>query len=319
VIAQFQPKGLSTMNTLVQTSESNNETIAERRRVLGGLTALAGVAAAAAVNAQGAAASSAVAADANAVAGNKPLKGKSAIVTGARNNQGRAYAIALAAIGADVVVHYHRAETKDQAEETARLVRAQGAKAVLVQCDLGELANVKKVFDAAQSNFGRIDILVNTVGYIVKKPMAEITEADYERSHRANTKAILFTMQEAARRMGDNGRIINIGTSLTAGSAPGYSLYAGTKASGEEFVRMLSKEIGKRGITVNNIAPGPLDNPFFHQAETPQSVAFATNLSVSGRLGKESDITPVVAFLASPQSQWVNGQTLFVNGGYLTR
>ncbi|TAG46968.1 MAG: SDR family oxidoreductase [Betaproteobacteria bacterium] len=291
--------------------------IAGRRRVLGGLTALAGVAAAAAANAQ--AQTSAPASAAATAAADKPLKGKAAIVTGARNNQGRAYAAALAAMGADVVVHYHRAETKDQAEETARMVRANGAKAVLLQGDLADLANVKKVFDAAQSNFGRIDILVNTVGYIVKKPMAEITEADYERSHRANTKAILFTMQEAARRMGDNGRVINIGTSLTAGSAPGYSLYAGTKASGEEFVRMLSKEIGKRGITVNNIAPGPLDNPFFHQAETPQSAAFAANLSVSGRLGKESDITPVVAFLAGPQSQWVNGQTLFVNGGYLTR
>ncbi|TAG04194.1 MAG: SDR family oxidoreductase [Betaproteobacteria bacterium] len=291
--------------------------IAGRRRVLGGFTALAGVAAAAAINAQ--AQTSASASAAATAAADKPLKGKAAIVTGARNNQGRAYAAALAAMGADVLVHYHRAETKDQAEETARMVRANGAKAVLVQGDLADLPNVKMVFDAAQSNFGRIDVLVNTVGFIVKKPMAEITETDYERSHRANTKAMLFCMQEAARRMGDNGRIINIGTSLTAGSAPGYSLYAGTKASGEEFVRMLSKEIGKRGITVNNIAPGPLDNPFFHQAETPQSAAFAANLSVSGRLGKESDITPVVAFLAGPQSQWVNGQTLFVNGGYLTR
>jgi NAD(P)-dependent dehydrogenase (short-subunit alcohol dehydrogenase family) len=301
------------MNTFAQSNESNDEIIASRRRVLGGLTALAGVVAASAVDAQAQTASAAT------TTSDKPLKGKAAIVTGARNNQGRAYAIALAAMGADVVVHYHRAETKDQAEETARSVRAQGAKAVLVQGDLAELVNVKNVFDAAQSNFGRIDILVNTVGYIVKKPMAEITEADYERSHRANTKAILFTMQEAARRMNDNGRIINLGTSLTAGSAPGYSLYAGTKASGEEFTRMLSKEIGKRGITVNTIAPGPLDNPFFHQAETPQSAAFAANLSVSGRLGKESDITPVVAFLAGPQSQWVSGQTLFVNGGYLTR
>lgn len=305
------------MNTLTQTTESNDEMIAGRRRVLGGFTALAGVAAAAAINAQ--AQTSASASAAATAAADKPLKGKAAIVTGARNNQGRAYAAALAAMGADVLVHYHRAETKDQAEETARMVRANGAKAVLVQGDLADLPNVKMVFDAAQSNFGRIDVLVNTVGFIVKKPMAEITETDYERSHRANTKAMLFCMQEAARRMGDNGRIINIGTSLTAGSAPGYSLYAGTKASGEEFVRMLSKEIGKRGITVNNIAPGPLDNPFFHQAETPQSAAFAANLSVSGRLGKESDITPVVAFLAGPQSQWVNGQTLFVNGGYLTR
>jgi NAD(P)-dependent dehydrogenase (short-subunit alcohol dehydrogenase family) len=82
---------------------------------------------------------------------------------------------------------------------------------------------------------------------------------------------------------------------------------------------MLSKEIGRRGITVNNIAPGPLDNTFFHAAETPQSAQFAANLAIQGRLGKEADVTPVVEFLASPGSAWVTGQTLFVNGGYLTR
>jgi NAD(P)-dependent dehydrogenase (short-subunit alcohol dehydrogenase family) len=308
------PNALTT--SAVTLSTSNLDVANSRRRLLGNLGAIAAAATATVVGAGQAKAQSN---QSQSSTTDKPLKGKVAIVTGARNNQGRAYAAALAAMGADVVVHYHRAETKDQADQTAAMVRAQGVKAVLVQGDLGEVANVKKVFDAAQSNFGRIDILVNTVGYIVKKPMAELTEADYERSHRANTKAILFSMQEAARRMSDNGRVINLGTSLTAGSAPGYSLYAGTKASGEEFTRMLSKEVGKRGITVNNIAPGPLDNSFFQAAETPQSAAFAATLSVSGRLGKESDITPVVAFLASPQSQWINGQTLFVNGGYLTR
>jgi NAD(P)-dependent dehydrogenase (short-subunit alcohol dehydrogenase family) len=278
-----------------------------RRNMLAGLGALAG---AAGLGAAGAA---------NAQTGAKLLQGKAAIVTGARNNQGRAFAVALAALGADVVVHYHREATRDQAEETAKLVRAKGSKAVLVSGDLAELANVKKVFDAAQTSFGKLDILVNTVGVIIKKPVVEVTEADYERSHRANIKAIFFTMQEAAKRMAENGRIINIGTSLTAGAAPGYALYGGTKAPGEEFTRMLAKEIGKRGITVNNVAPGPLDNPFFHSMETPQSTAFAAGLSVAGRLGKESDITPVVEFLASPQSQWVTGQTLWVNGGYLTR
>ncbi len=295
-------------------TETAQVDLPRRRQLLGGLTAMAsaGLAAAAAGTAQAQTAPA-------AATESKPLKGKAAIVTGARNNQGRAYAAALAAMGADVVVHYHRSETKDQADETARLVRAQGVRAVLVQGDLADLPNVKKLFDTAQSSFGKIDILVNTVGYIIKKPVADLTEADYERSHRANTKAILFTMQEAARRMADNGRVINIGTSLTAGAAPGYALYAGTKASGEEFTRMMSKEVGKRGITVNNIAPGPLDNPFFHGQETPQSTAFAAGLSAAGRLGRESDITPVVAFLAGPQSQWVNGQTLWVNGGYLTR
>jgi NAD(P)-dependent dehydrogenase (short-subunit alcohol dehydrogenase family) len=302
------------MNSIENSIEVTDTTRVNRRRALGGLSALAGMVAAGAASAQAVPAGAA-----SNTASNKPLKGKAAIVTGARNNQGRAYAIALAALGADIVVHYHRAETKDQAEETARLVRAQGARVQLVQGDLADVPNVKKMFDTAQASFGKVDILVNTVGYIVKKPMAELTEADYERSHRANSKAILFTMQEAARRMTDFGRVINIGTSLTAGSAPGYSLYAGTKAGGEEFARMMAKEVGKRGITVNNIAPGPLDNSFFHAAETPQSTAFAASLSVAGWLGKESDITPVVAFLAGSESQWITGQTLWANGGYLTR
>lgn len=282
---------------------------ASRRRLLGGM-------AVAAVAAAGASAQTMSAPGAQPT---KPLKGKVAIVTGARNNQGRAYAVALAALGADVMLHFHREQTRDQNEETARLVRGQGVRVALAHGDLGDAINVQKVFDAAQDAFGRIDIVVNTVGLIIKKPLAEVTEAEYERSQRANTKAALFVMQQSARRMADGGRIIHIGTSLTAGSAPGYALYAGTKAPAEEFTRMLAKEVGKRGITVNNIAPGPLDNPFFHAAETPQSAAFAANLSVSGRLGKESDITPVVEFLASPQAQWVNGQVLWVNGGYLTR
>jgi NAD(P)-dependent dehydrogenase (short-subunit alcohol dehydrogenase family) len=291
-----------------QTLDLQSATAHSRRRLLGGM--------AAAVAAVGASAQTVPSPAAQPA---KPLKGKVAIVTGARNNQGRAYAVALAALGADVMLHFHREQTRDQNEETARFVRGQGVRVALAHGDLGDAGNVQKVFDAAHEAFGRIDIVVNTVGLIIKKPLAEVTEAEYERSQRANTKAALFVMQQASRRMADGGRIIHIGTSLTAGSAPGYALYAGTKAPAEEFTRMLAKEVGKRGITVNNIAPGPLDNPFFHAAETPQSAAFAANLSVSGRLGKESDITPVVEFLASPQAQWVNGQVLWVNGGYLTR
>jgi NAD(P)-dependent dehydrogenase (short-subunit alcohol dehydrogenase family) len=299
---------MSTLNSTIANASNND--MGRRRALTGGLAGLAGLAAAGMAQAQSAAPSAMAA---------KPLKGKVAIITGARNNQGRAYAVALAKMGADLVLHYHRAETLDQVQETERLVRAEGARTVLVQGDLGDVANVRKVFDAAQNTYSRADILVHTVGLIIKKPMAEVTEADYERSQRANTKALFFCMAEAGKRLTDNGRIIAIGTSLTAGTAPGYALYAGTKAPVEEFTRILAREIGKRGITVNNIAPGPLDNNFFHAAETPQSAAFAANLSVAGRLGKESDITPLVEHLASAGGQWVNGQTHFINGGYLTR
>lgn len=126
-------------------------------------------------------------------------------------------------------------------------------------------------------------------------------------------------MREAARRIADNGRIINIGTSLLAGMAPNYSAYAGTKSTMEEITRMGARELGERGITVNTISPGPVDTPFFHSQETPETTRFASNLAVAGRLGQISDIVPVVEFLALPSSQWITGQTIWINGGYLTR
>lgn len=252
-------------------------------------------------------------------AGTGPLAGKVAIVTGARNNLGRGFAERLAQMGANVVVHHHREETRSEAEETARLVRAAGQKAELIAGDLGDSANVAAMFDLAESSFGGVDILVHTAGAIIKKPVAEFTDADFEQLMNDNVKTTFYAMREAARRMRDNGRIIAIGTSLTAGAAPGYAAYGGTKAPVEEFTRMLAKELGARRITVNNVAPGPIDTPFFHAAETPRSVAYASGLAAEGRLGTVADVVPAVAALALPEGQWTNGQTVFVNGGYLTR
>ncbi len=287
-----------------------NDSLVSRRHLLGGVAGLASLMVASKATAQ---------APGAAVPAAKSLKGKSVIVTAARNNQGRAYAVALAAMGADMVLHFHRNETREQNEETLRLVRAQGVRVVSVVGDMADSATSRAAFDAAQSNFGKIDIVVNTVGYIVKKPMAQMTEDDYVRSERANVKSLFHVFQQSAARLADNGRLIHIGTSLTAGGAPGYALYSGTKAPAEEFCRMVAKEVGKRGITINVVAPGPLDNSFFSAAETPESTRFAASLSASGRLGKESDIVPLISFLASPESQWVNGQTHWINGGYVTR
>lgn len=252
-------------------------------------------------------------------AGTGPLAGKVAIVTGARNNLGRGFAERLAQMGANVVVHYHRAETRTEAEETAALVRKTGQQAALISGDLGDSNNVTAMFDLADTTFGGVDILVHTCGRIIKKPVAEFTDADFERLVNDNTKTTFYAMREAARRLRDGGRIIAIGTSLTAGAAPGYAAYGGTKAPVEEFTRMLAKELGARRITVNNVAPGPIDTPFFHAAETPQSVAYASGLAAEGRLGTVADVVPAVAALALPEGQWTNGQTVFVNGGYLTR
>jgi NAD(P)-dependent dehydrogenase (short-subunit alcohol dehydrogenase family) len=248
----------------------------------------------------------------------RELSGKVAIVTGARNNLGRGFAVALARNGADVVVHYHREATRDQAEETARLVREQGARVILAPGDLSQVANIRRLFDQTTQAFGRVDIVVHNAGSLVKKPLAEITEAEYDRVAGINAKGTFFIMQEAIRRIADNGRIINIGTSLLASTIGNYSAYAGTKAAMEDFTRALAREIDwQRNITVNTIAPGPVNTPFFREPESPEAIAAITRLA--GRLGMIDDIVPLVEFLASPQSRWVNAQTIFINGGYVTR
>ena len=252
-------------------------------------------------------------------AGDKPLTGKVAIVSGARNNMGRAFSVKLAEMGANVVVHYHRAETRAQAEETARLVEAQGANASLTMGDLGQVDNVRAMYDSAEDNFGGVDIVLNHAGAIIKKPLAEFSDQDFERLDAINNRALFYSLREAANRLRDGGRIINTGTSLLAGAAPGYTIYSGTKAPVEEYTRMLAKELGAKRITVNSFAPGPVDTPFFHEQENEQSAAYAARLSTEQRLGVIDDIVPIVAFLASPDSQWVNGQTVWINGGYLTR
>lgn len=249
----------------------------------------------------------------------QPLAGKTAIITGGARNMGRAFAEALARLGADIVVNYHSSSSKGEAEETARLVREQGTRAIVVEGNLIHLAAVKQLFDETFAAFGRVDIVINNAGLVIKKPFVEITEEDFDRSFGINAKAAFFVMQEAARRISDNGRIINMGTTILGATIPFYSVYAGAKAALEDFTRSLAREIGNRGVTVNTVAPGPIDDAFYHGAETPESVARATLASVAGRLGKVEDIVPLIEFLASPQSQWVTAQTLFINGGYLAR
>ncbi len=249
----------------------------------------------------------------------KELKGKVAVVTGSARNMGRGFAETLARNGADVVVHYHSDKSKGDADETARLVTAQGSRAIVVSGDISKTSEVKRLFEEAMKAFGRIDVVINNAGLIVKKPFQEITEEDFDRSFGINAKAAFFVMQEAARRISDNGRIINIGTSLLGATTGFYSVYAGSKAPLEDFTRALAKEIGARGVTVNTVAPGPIDTPFFHAQESPQTVAYSKQGSVAGRLGKMEDIAPLIEFLASPRSQWITAQTLFINAGYLSR
>ena len=251
---------------------------------------------------------------------NKTLDGKIAVVMGATRNQGRAYAVMLARNGCrGVAVHYHGEASRGEAEETAAEIAHLGAEPLLISADLTQVAEVTQLFNAVEQKFDRLDIVVNTVGKVVKKPFVEITEADFDQSFAINGKAAFFCMQEAAKRIEDNGRIITIGTTLQAATTGLYAIYAGSKAPLEHFTRALAKEIGSRGITVNTVAPGPLDTSFFHPAETAGSTEFLKGMSVQNRLGEIDEITPVIEFLVGPGGGWVTAQTLFVNGGFIAR
>jgi len=247
------------------------------------------------------------------------LTGKVAVITGAARNMGSSFAQALAQQGCDIVVHYNSDSSAVEAEDTAKLIKQTGSKVLLVKGDLTKLDTVKTLFQKAKDTFGRVDIVINNAGKVIKRPFVEYTESDFDELFNINCKAAFFVMQEAAKCIEDNGRIINMGTSLLGAFTGNYALYAGSKAPLEDFTKALAKEIGARGVTVNTICPGPVDTAFFHGEEDEQAVAYMSAASVANRLGRIDDIVPMIEFIASESSQWTTGQTLFINGGFVSR
>lgn len=171
--------------------------------------------------------------------------------------------------------------------------------------------------------FGQIDIAINTVGVVIKKPILDVTEADFDQSFDANAKAAFFFIQQAGRTLNDGGSIVSIVTSLLAAYTDSYAIYPGSKAAVEHFTRAASKEFGSRGISVNAIGPGPMDTPFFYGQESKDAAAYhASAAALSGWSQKGltdiEDIAPIVRFLVT-EGWWITGQTIFANGGYTTR
>ncbi|MBB4893421.1 NAD(P)-dependent dehydrogenase (short-subunit alcohol dehydrogenase family) [Streptomyces olivoverticillatus] len=248
----------------------------------------------------------------------RTLKDKVVVIGGASRNLGSLIAREIASDGAKVVVHYNSPSSKDDAMKTAQAVKDAGGESVVHEADLTKTDEVEGLFEVAIGAFDKVDCMVNTAGMVIKKPMAEVTEDDYDKMFAVNSKAAFFMMREAAKRLEDGGKIVTVVTSLLAAYTGLYSVYAGSKSPVEHFTRALSKELFGRNISVNAVAPGPMDTGFFYPAETEDSIAFHKSSSMNGELTKIGDIAPCVKFLLT-DGWWVNGQTLFVNGGYTTR
>jgi 3-oxoacyl-[acyl-carrier protein] reductase len=237
------------------------------------------------------------------------LRGKTALVTGGSRGIGRAVAGGLAQQGASVVVGYLKNEAL--AGEVVSTITQAGGVATAVRADLSRPVEVSRLFDEAEKTVGSLDIVVANAADILEKPLAECTEEDYDRIFDTNVKSVFFTLQQAARRLNDGGRIIATSTGGTRMFFPHQSLYLGSKGAVEQFVRVLAGELGERNITVNAISPGPTDTDMM-QDQHRDTIAM---LSPFRRIGTPADVADVVIFLASDAARWVTGQNIGAGGG----
>ncbi|MET0209645.1 MAG: SDR family oxidoreductase [Burkholderiaceae bacterium] len=254
----------------------------------------------------------------------RTLDGKVVVIAGGGKNLGALIAHNFVDAGARAIaVHYNSAGSKDEADKTVAALKAKGADAFASAGDLSVVDNNVKLFDETVKRFGQVDVAINTAGVVIKKPILDVTEADYEKSFAANSKAAFFFLQQAGRTMADGGSIVTIVSSLLAAYTPFYSIYPGSKAPVEHYTRAASKEFGDRGISVNAVGPGPMDTPFFYGQESAESTAYnkagaALNKYSKTGLTDIEDIAPLIKFLVT-EGWWITGQTIFANGGYTTR
>lgn len=244
------------------------------------------------------------------------LQNKTALITGSARGLGKAIAERYASLGANIVINYSK--DKASADEVVSNITAMGVKVIAIQADVSKVADIERLFEEAKKAFGKIDIVVANAGIeMFDTPVVKFTEEDFDRLFGINAKGSYFTMQQAAKTVEDNGRIIYIASSTTAFPVPGMAVYGGSKMAPRYIVDVLSKEIGLRGITVNTIIPFAVDHAgIFTEADSyPELRKSLIDSCPMGRLAEVRDVANAAEFFASDLSSFVNGQHLLVNGG----
>ncbi|MFI1035427.1 3-oxoacyl-ACP reductase family protein [Streptomyces sp. NPDC020951] len=254
----------------------------------------------------------AVAEDLSGSAGG-PLSGKVALVTGAGRGIGAAIARRLAREGAAVAITYH--SSPGRAEKVVADITSEGGRAVALAADSGDADAVRAAVAGTVAAFGGLDILVNNAGAAAYAPIGELAVDDFDREVAVNVRSVWVASREALQHMGEGGRIISIG-SVFADRIPisNGTTYALTKAAIGGFTRALARELGPRAITVNNVQPGPVDtegNP-----SDGDGAALMKGLTPMGRFGTPEEMTGLIAYLAGPESAFVTGATINIDGGY---
>jgi 3-oxoacyl-[acyl-carrier protein] reductase len=240
------------------------------------------------------------------------LAKKVALVTGGSRGIGAAIAKRLAAEGASVAITY--AKDASAASAVVKAIERAGGKAVAIQADAADSEAVKVAVEKAVAAFGRLDVLVNNAGTAIPKPFEETTLEELDRVININVRGVFVTTQAALKHMNDGGRIINVGSAVGERvQTPGLVPYSATKGAVKLFTQGLSREVGGRSITVNNVQPGPIDtdlNPASGEWAVPQKAVTALN-----RYGRVEEVAALVAFVAGPESSYITGANLTVDGG----